>query len=79
MEKIVIYLTNWIYAIDRLLNVALGGSSKEFVSTRVYNHRFTSRICWYCYKILNWIEPGHCEHAAKVDYDPDHSSDELFN
>jgi len=69
---------NILWAIDRLLNAFLGGSSKEFISTRIYNHRNESRIALFLYMVLNAIDENHCERAAHRDYDPDHSSEAVL-
>ena len=72
------YLINWLYGLDRLLNVALGGSSKLFVSTSILYHKDSNRLCKIAYNILNWIEPQHCQKAAKTDLDPDHRKGEVW-
>jgi hypothetical protein len=72
------YLLNHLWALDRWLNVLFGGSSKEFMSTRIYNYKTDNIVAGWCYQILNWIDPMHCELAAKRDYDPDHSSDAVL-
>lgn len=72
------YFLNWMWALDRLANVALGGSSQEFISTRIYRHKTEYLIVGWLYQILNWIDENHCELAAKRDYDPDHSKDEVI-
>lgn len=78
METLKQYFWNILWALDRLGNAILGGSSKMFISTRIYNHKDTSELCLFAYKILNWIDPWHCERAAHRDYDPDHSSDAVL-
>lgn len=72
------YLLNILWALDRLGNAILGGSSKEFISTRIYNYKTDNIVAGWCYQILNWIDPQHCEKAAKRDYDQDHSSDAIL-
>lgn len=62
-----LYLMNILWALDRLLNTLLGGSSKEFVSTRIYNHRLENIFAWWCYEALNAIDTNHCELAAHRD------------
>jgi hypothetical protein len=73
------YLLNILWALDRLGNALMGGSSKEFISTRIYNNRLYSTLAYCGYLVLNRIDPNHCERAAHRDYDPDHSSDDLLN
>ncbi len=73
------YLLNILWALDRLGNALLGGSSKEFISTRIYNRRESSTLARWSYYLLNRIDTNHCERAAHRDYDPDHSSDDLLN
>lgn len=72
------YCLNHLWAIDRRWNVWFGGSSKEFMSTRIYNYKTKNIVAGWCYQILNWIDPGHCENAAKRDYDSDHSSEAIL-
>jgi len=38
------YLINHLYALDRWLNVLFGGSSKEFISTRVLNYKDANNV-----------------------------------
>lgn len=73
------YLWNNLWAWDRMLNAMSGGSSKEFISTRIYNNKSKYLVVGWLYQILNWIDPYHCERAAKRDYDPNHNSDDLLN
>ena len=75
---IVQYLLNILWALDRLGNAVLGGSSKEFISTRIYNYRNRSVVAWCLYRLLNRIDPNHCEKAAHRDYDPDHSGEAVL-
>jgi len=72
------YCLNHLWAMDRRSNVWFGGSSKEFISTRVYNYKTQNIVAGWCYQILNWIDLNHCEKAAHRDYDPDHSSEALL-
>lgn len=73
------YFINIIWALDRLANTFFGGSSKEFISTRVYNYKDKNNIAYIVYRILNWIDPMHCENASKRDNDPEHSKEDLAN
>lgn len=72
------YFCNHLWAMDRWLNVLLGGSSKEFVSTRIYRYKTKYLIVGWLYQALNYIDDNHCELAAQRDYDPDHTSDEVI-
>lgn len=67
------YIWNILQALDRLGNALLGGTDKEYISSRVYRYRNTNRVAGVCYKVLNWIEQDHCEKAyadAQVGFDP---------
>ena len=78
MDAVKQYLWNILWALDRLGNAILGGSSKEFISTRIYEYRLENRVAWWAYRFLDWLDPGHCERAAHRDYDPDHTSDAVL-
>lgn len=67
------YFWNNLWALDRALNALFGGSSKEFMSTRIYNNRINNQLAWALYMVLNTLDPEHCERAAIRDYDKDHS------
>ena len=72
------YFWNHLWALDRWLNVLLGGSSKEFISTRVFEYKDKNIVAGWMYQILNWIDKDHCERAAIRDYALDHSSDAVL-
>lgn len=72
------YCLNHLWAIDRRWNVWFGGSSKEFMSTRVYNYKTKNIVAGWIYQILNWIDPNHCEKAAHRDYLPEHSEEAVW-
>lgn len=72
------YCLNHLWVSDRKLNAWFGGSSKELISTRIYNYRNDNKVAFYCYKVLNWIDTNHCELAAHRDYDPEHSADAVL-
>lgn len=61
-------------ALDRLANAILGGTDKEYISSRVYRYRDKNRIAGLAYAILNAIDEDHCESAyidAQIGFDPD--------
>lgn len=62
-----------MWACDRWVNVLLGGSSQQFLSTRIYEHKTDNLVAGWMYQILNWIDENHCENASQKDNDPDHA------
>lgn len=55
-------------ALDKALNWALGGSRHETISRRAARARDAGHPfgCVLC-RILNWIDPGHCDYYLKSD------------
>lgn len=67
------YLWNILQALDRLVNTVLGGTDKEYMSSRVFRYKDESKIAKIVYSLLNKIEKDHCEKAyidAQVGFDP---------
>ena len=65
---------NIIQACDRLLNAILGGTDKEYLSSRIYRNKDKTAIAMIAYKVLNMIDNNHCEAAyidAQIGFDPD--------
>ena len=61
-------------AFDRLLNTLLGGTDKEYLSSRIYRYRGKSIVAAMLYVVLNTIDKNHCETAyadAQVGFDPE--------
>ena len=68
------YVWNIAQALDRLLNAILGGTDKEFLSSRIYRYREKNKIAATLYVVLNTIDESHCEEAyldAQVGFDPE--------
>lgn len=67
------YIWNILQAIDRLINTILGGTDKEYLSSRFYRYKDKTRIAMFFYIILNKLDKDHCEKAyedAQVGFDP---------
>lgn len=68
------YAWNIVQAIDRLANAILGGTDKEYISSRAFRYKDEHIVALIAYKILNRIEANHCERAyldAQIGFDPD--------
>jgi hypothetical protein len=61
------YFRNVLIGIDQLINTITGGSPDETLSSRVYRYRDDSKIAWFTWKFLNWIEENHCENSLEPD------------
>jgi hypothetical protein len=55
-----------IVAYDMLANSATGGDNGETVSARAYKASLSGNRygCYLC-KLLDWLQPNHCENSAK--------------
>jgi hypothetical protein len=55
-----------IVAYDMLANSATGGDDGETVSARAYKASLQGNKygCYLC-KLLNWLQPKHCENSVK--------------
>jgi len=64
MTKIGRYLLNFAIWIDEGVNTIFGGSPNETVSERAAKAR-NAGSKWGCVlcRLLNWINPGHCDNA----------------
>jgi hypothetical protein len=64
MNPILRYLLNWLILLDQAGNTLAGGSPNETISERAAKARNEGRE-WGCVlcRILNWINPGHCDNA----------------
>ena len=67
-RPILSYFRRLVVAVDQLLNVILGGDEDETISSRIAkdNRRGRKFACFLC-KILDWIDPHHCEKAIERD------------
>jgi hypothetical protein len=73
MKIIGLYVWNIVQAFDRLVNAILGGTDKEYISSRVYRYKDVNALAMATYRLLNWLEPNHCENAyidAQIGFDP---------
>jgi hypothetical protein len=64
MNKVSRYFLNYAVLLDEAANTVLGGSPNETISERAAKARNAGRK-WGCVlcKVLNWINPGHCDNA----------------
>lgn len=67
-RPILSYFRRLFVAVDQLVNVIFGGDEDETVSSRIAKDRRRGRkfACVLC-KILDWIDPHHCEKAIERD------------
>jgi len=67
-RPILSYFRRLFVALDQLLNVIFGGDEDETISSRIAkdNRRGRKFACFLC-KILDWIDPHHCEKAIERD------------
>jgi hypothetical protein len=67
-RPILSYFRRLFVAADQLLNVILGGDEDETISSRIAKDRRRGRkfACVLC-RILDWIDPHHCEKAIERD------------
>ncbi len=77
-RPILTYFRRLFVVLDQLLNVIFGGDEDETISSRLAKdvRRGRKFACVLC-KILDWIDPDHCEKAIERDegkrpgqYDP---------
>lgn len=64
------YLYNILIGIDQLVNAILGGDPDETISSRIGKHLIKHPdcpICNYLCKLLNLIDPNHCQDAIEHD------------
>lgn len=69
------YIKNVLVGFDQLFNTFFGGSPDETMSSRVYRYKDTNRVAYVTYRILNWIQPNHCEMSLEPD---DHHSEDVL-
>lgn len=64
MNPILRYFLNWLILLDQAGNTLTGGSPNETISERAAKARNEGKE-WGCVlcKVLNWINPGHCDNA----------------
>jgi hypothetical protein len=67
-KPILTYFRRLFVAADQLLNVIFGGDEDETISSRIAKDKRRGRkfACVLC-KILDWIDPHHCEKAIERD------------
>lgn len=67
-KPILTYFRRLFVALDQLVNVIFGGEEDETVSSRIAKDRRRGRkfACVLC-KILDWIDPDHCEKSIERD------------
>lgn len=70
-------LKNNLLALDRLGNAITGGDSRETVSSRVGKNPRCSFVSAGMYRILNWLDPNHCENSKEFEH-KDIGKDNVF-
>ena len=66
MKPIVQYFYNLLIALDCLGNAVIGGNPHQTISARLGRAQLRkSKYGAWLAKILDWIDPKHCENAAK--------------
>lgn len=65
-DALKLYFSNNWQALDRCINALLGGSDKEYMSSRVYRYKDKIKFALLVYRFLNWIEKDHCEKAFQT-------------
>lgn len=58
-------ILNFFYNEDRAVASLDGAPPQETISSEIGRHRFNNPIANLAYKILDKIQPGHCEIAVK--------------
>ena len=68
MASLRTYLWNLLVSLDQFINTALGGFPDETISSRAAKSRKRGKrwACILC-RILDWIDPGHCEKNIEPD------------
>lgn len=64
------YIWNLLISIDQLANTLLGGFPDETISSRMGKKIRDNEACPVCIflcKLLNIIDPGHCEKSIEDD------------
>lgn len=64
------YFWNILISIDQLANTFLGGFPDETISSRMGKHirvNTECSVCRFLCKLLDIIDPGHCEKSIEED------------
>lgn len=77
MIKLKKYIYTILIALDRLGNALAGGDSRETISSRVGKNPKCSFLAAWLHKLLNWLQPGHCEKSKETEH-KDIGKDNVF-
>lgn len=64
------YIWNILISIDQLANTLLGGFPDETISSRMGKHIRDKKdcpVCRFLCKLLDVIDPGHCQKSIEED------------
>lgn len=70
-----LYLRNVLVGIDQMLNAIFGGDPDETMSSRVCRYKDSNKAAYLVYRILNWIQPRHCEESLEP---ADHHNNDIL-
>ncbi len=54
-----------LYNLDRAVASLAGAPPQETISSEAGRHQDDSEAAAVLCRLLNWIDPGHCDHALK--------------
>jgi hypothetical protein len=76
IKTIGFYLKNVIIGVDQLGNTVINGMPDETISSRIGRNK--SKWYWKpLYKVLDFIQPRHCERAVESEKKRFHQPEEL--
>lgn len=61
------YIYNILISLDQFGNVLADGDPDETISSRVGKNPKVSFLSKGLHKLLNWLEPEHCEKSIEID------------
>lgn len=61
------YIKNILISIDQFFNALTGGDPDETISSRVGKKQKSCLFCRFLCKLLNKIDPNHCESSIELD------------
>ena len=70
-----LYARNVLVGIDQLFNAFFGGSPDETMSSRVMRYKSVNWMALQVYRLLDWIQPRHCEDSLEPD---DHHQEDVL-
>lgn len=72
---LLLYCKNVLISIDQFFNTLFGGSPDETISSRVFRYKDSNMVAKITYKVLNWIQPNHCEDSLEPE---DHHKEDIL-